>query len=101
MYFSRNQCSVQESGVAGAKQGCLKGGNVLSADDLLNNRPDCTSIYCASVADDNFSHIIPCRERPQIQIFLLAFSSCAAYRPMPKPSRCQYAPKKSVYRPNT
>jgi hypothetical protein len=40
----------------------------------LKKRPDCTSTYWPSLSVRSFSQIIPCRERPQIQIFLPGLS---------------------------
>ena len=69
------QYSVQRSAVCGVNPRCLNGVKVLCSADWLNRRPDCTSAYCPSVSVSSCSQIIPCRESPQIQIFLPAFSS--------------------------
>ncbi len=84
-----NQYSVQRSVAYGEKPRCLKGVSVLPSAAWLNERPDCTSTYCPSLSVSSFSQIMPCRERPQIQIFLPSFSSRGAKRPMPKSSSCQ------------
>src|SRR6202012_1513607 len=68
------QYSVQVSAAPGSNPRCLNGVKVLLSAVWLNNLPDCISEYCPSVSVSNFSHIIPCCERPHIQIFLPALS---------------------------
>src|SRR5438445_13607266 len=83
------QYSCQVSVPYGAKLRCLKGVRLLFSLFWLNSRPDCSSTYWPSVSVNNFSQIMPCRDSPQIQIFLPALSSCAPQRTIPNSSLCQ------------